>query len=128
MIRAWSQWIQFGDKGSKFFFNMLMQKKSREKINRIWVDNKELVDLEEIKEAFCLFYKGLFSSEDSPKSQEAREKCKTIIPSRITMQDSQALKETISVGEIKNDIRNLNNDKGLGPNGLPIEFYKANEE
>lgn len=86
------------------------------------------MEVEDIKEAFCLFYKGLFSLEDSPKSQEAREKCKEIIPSRITEEDSQSLKKTISVGEVKNAIRNHSNDKATGPDGLPVEFYKANEE
>lgn len=44
------------------------------------------------------------------------------------MEEPLALKKPITVGEIENAIGALNNGKALGPDGLPIEFYKVNIE
>lgn len=128
MVRARSHWLQFGDKGSKFFFNLLKLKQSKERIDRLIIDNKEIIDLPSITNAFELFYKNLFTSEDSAYAKNIREKCKSMIPTRISPEDSIPLNQKVSIEEISAAINSLNSDKALGPDGLPIEFYKANIE
>lgn len=95
-------------------------------MDRLWVDGKEFAQLDDIKGEFLLFYQNLFSFEDSPSSQDAREICRSLIPKRIAEDDSLALKRPISVEEIEKAIRTLKDDKALGPDGLLIKFYKAN--
>lgn len=77
---------------------------------------------------FFHFYKSLFAFEESATSREAREKCRKIIPPKISEADAQTLRGPITLQEVKNTIKTLNNDKALGPDGLTIEFYKANED
>lgn len=127
-IRAHYHWLQFGDKGSKIFFNLLKQKQNREKIDRIIIDNKELLDLNDIKEAFEIFYRTLFTSEDNEASKEARHKCSTTIPKRISKDDALLLKARISIQEIVDAIKALKDNKAPSLDGLPVEFYKANLE
>lgn len=105
---------------------MLKQKQTRDKIDRITVDDKELLDINDIKEAFELFYKTLFTSEDNESSTEARSKCRTIIPNRISEHEASLLKAKITMQEIKDAIKSFKDSKALGPDGLPAEFYKTN--
>lgn len=128
MIRSRAQWLQLGDKGTKFFFSLLREKQCREKVDKLWIDGKEDSQSDEIKEEFCLLYHKLFSSEDSPSSYEARGKCRMIISEKIAIaiDDIIAPKRPFMVEEIKKPIMNLRDKKSTGPDGLPIEFYKAN--
>lgn len=88
MIRAHTHWLQFGDKGSKFFFNLLRQKHRRETIDRIIIDNDEISDLDKIKEAFALFYQKLFTSEEFEADKTLRIKFQSITPRRISEEDA----------------------------------------
>lgn len=119
-------WLDKGDKGSKFFFNILKQKQCKERIDKIWVDGKEIDADEEILNLFNKFYKQLFSSEDSPSSKVARVKCKDLIPKLVSPNEVISLCRPFSVEEIIRAINSLHNDKAPGRDGLTIEFYKAN--
>lgn len=127
-IRARNHWLKFRDKGSKVFFNLLKQKQNREKIDRIIIEDKELLNINEIKDAFEMFYKTLFTSEDNEASKDARNRCNNIIPIRISENEALPLKTKISMIEIVDAIKALKDDKAPGPDGLPIEFYKTNIE
>ena len=96
-IRGRQQWLKFGDKGSKFFFNYLKLKQSKEKIDRIVIDNQELNDINDIVAAFENFYKNLFRSEDSSIAKELRNKCKVLIPNKFFENDVATLRARISL-------------------------------
>lgn len=46
-----------------------------------------------------------------------------LFPSTITEEDNHALMEDISLEELKIILSLLKNDRSLGPDGFPIEFY-----
>lgn len=73
-----------------------------------------------------MFYRTLFTSEDNEALKEAQYKCSTIIPKRISNGDALLLKSKISIQEIAKAIKALKDNKAPGPDGLPVEFYKAN--
>lgn len=75
---------------------------------------------------FLNLYKLLFSSEDSPASRIARDKCGTLIPKIVSPDEVKYLSKPFSTEEIIRAINSLHNDKAQGPDGLTIEFYKAN--
>ena len=125
-VRSRQQWLKYGDKGSKFFFNYLKQKQSKEKIDRIVIDNQELTDINDIAAAFEEFYKALFNSEDSSNAKDLRNKCKELIPKKIVEGHVSILRARISIQEISDAISALKKDKAPGPDGLPAEFYKSN--
>lgn len=113
-------WLDKGDKGSKFFFNILKQKQCKERIDKLWVDEKEIAVGEEILSEFSKFYKQLFSSEDSPTSKVARIKCKDLIPKLVSPDEVISLSRPFLVEEIIRAINSLHNDKAPGPDGLTI--------
>ena len=82
---------------------------------------------QEVLEAFSSFYKELFtSSEPDPCMEVARAKIRSIIPKKIKDEEAKVLDGGLLVEEIKVAISRMANDKALGPDGLPIEFYKKN--
>ncbi|GLJ49275.1 hypothetical protein SUGI_1041170 [Cryptomeria japonica] len=125
-IRSRANWLQFGDRGSKFFFNLLKHKQTNESIDRIVIDNQDITNPDLIKEAFAKYYQNLFTSEDSVEANNIRNQCLSIIPKKITDHDAVILSAEITLGEIEKAILSLQKDKAPGPDGLPAEFYKTN--
>lgn len=125
-VRSHAHWIQDGGHGSKLFFNLIKHKQSNESIDRFLIENQDTPDLDTINKAFADYYKNLFTSEDSKDAGDLKTKCKPLFPNRLDSVDMAILSEDISLDEIEKSIKALNNDKALGPDGLPIEFYKAN--
>lgn len=127
-IRSHAHWLQNGDRGSTFFFNLLKKKEDNECIDRILVDKKEVTDINGIKDVFLKIYSTLFSLEDSEDSKTLINSYKHLIPNRISRYDGEVLNKEISIEEVEKSIKSLKNDKAHGPDGPPIEFYKVNSD
>lgn len=127
--RAKLNWLDSGDRGSVFFFQMFKMKQARENIDSIWEDNKNLSEPNEIIECFAQYYKQLFSAEPvSEKQENARKLIMSLVPKLLDKEDSRILQGGFSKEEIKEAIDALSNVKSPGPNGFPVEFYKDNVE
>lgn len=61
--RSKLNWLDLGDKGSKFFFHMLKVKEAKENINAIWDNKTHITDSQGILQCFSLYYRNLFTSE-----------------------------------------------------------------
>jgi hypothetical protein len=125
-LRSRSHWLQYGDRGSKFFFNLLKHKRIKESVDRLSINNQDISDPETITQAFANYYETLFASEDSPEAELTRTRCKNLIPRKLDPDDIADLAKNISVEEIAGAIKALNNEKAPGPDGFSVEFYKAN--
>ena len=60
----------------------------KERIDRIIVDDREVLSLHDIINSFWDFYSNLFSSEVSPNFVDIRYCCMTLIPTNIFEEDS----------------------------------------
>ena len=125
-LRSRSHWLQCGDRGSKFFFNLLKHKRIKESVDRLSIDNQDISDPEAINQAFAKYYETLFALEDSPEADLIRIRCKNLIPKKLGPDDISDLAKDISVEEIEGAIKSLNNERAPGPNGFSVEFYKSN--
>ena len=61
-VRARINWINLGDRGSKFFFQTLKKKEARDKICSIRTQDSVVSSQQEVLEAFSSFYKELITS------------------------------------------------------------------
>ena len=127
MIKSSFQ-LQFGDIGSKFFFNLIKQKQAKETINKFLINNQLITDMDIIKKEFAQFYENLLTSENSQDAKALRDQCRNLIPKRISDNDASFLKQPIILEEIEKSINSFNNDKAPSPDGLLIEFYKVNSK
>ena len=64
-VRSRAHWLQFGDRGSKFFFNLIKHKHAKENIDQLLINNVMNTNVDSIKNEFSHFYANLFTSEDS---------------------------------------------------------------
>ena len=126
IIRSRANWLQHGDRGSKFFFNLLKHKHIKESIDKIVINNQEISNPVSITLAFADYYSNLFSSEDTREAEDVRRKCRALIPKILDSDDISSLSKPISVDEIIGAIKSLKDDKAPGPDGFSVEFYKAN--
>ncbi|XP_059066391.1 uncharacterized protein LOC131857706 [Cryptomeria japonica] len=106
-IRSRANWLQFGDRGSRFFFNLLKHKQTNEAIDIIFINNQDITNPDMIKDAFAKYYQDLFTSEDSEEANNIRNQCFSLIPKKITEQDVSLLFAKITVGEIEKAILSL---------------------
>lgn len=118
-------WLENGDKGTKILFRYI-KKQSREQIDQITVNGTTMVNQEELREQFFQFYKCLFSLEGELEANtQERDHIQRIIPKKVSVEMARDLGKEISQEEIRKAILSLKDDKSLGVDGLPVEFYKT---
>ena len=127
-IRAKENWMKDGDRGSKYFFNIIRAKQCREVITTIQTDKGINSCNNDIMLTFYEFYKNLFSLEHDEEKKICMDQCISIIPSKINKEQSNMLGKEISVQEIEETISSLANGKSPCIDGLPAEFYKVNKD
>ena len=131
-MRARINWLEHGDKGSRYFFQLLKFKEARDKIELVTEESK----LEEkflIKKLSSMhlakLYASLFTSkENGLVMEEERRKIKSHIPKKVPREDRLRMNQPILKKEIVNALTQMSNDKGSGPDGIPVEFYKTHVE
>ena len=96
-----------------------------ERIEGFQMDGELSDDPKCIKEAFLKFYKILFFLEYKEENWDALEKCLDFIPMIISPSYAMRLDSSIKLEEIEDVINSLANDKPLGPDGFPTNFYKC---
>lgn len=115
------KWLQWGDKNTKFFHATTIQRRERNKLQRIKNDEEEWVEGQEdiqrlIKEYFQEIYK--------PADSGANRDCINLISRLVTDAMNERLMSPVSEGEIRNVVFELGALKALGPDGLNGLFYQ----
>ena len=120
-------WINDGDQGSGYFFNIIKAKHRRELIDEIQVDDRNSKEPEDIQKAFYQFYKDLFSSEMGYEEHSSMDECLRLILVKVFAIEQDSLNKGLLIEEIDIAIDSLSNGKSLGIDGLPAKFYKKNK-
>lgn len=126
----WSQrsrlkWLEGGDKNTKFFHATTVQRRAKNRIQRIrndrgdWVEGKEAI-FSTILEHFDDVYKS-----DGPQSGE--NIC-SFIPKLVTSQMNDKLLAPITLAEVRFAVFNMGPLKAPGPDGLNGLFFQKNWE
>ena len=76
---------------------------------------------EEIERAHVHFYTTLFSAE--PIDLECKQRCLDSFTSFLPDSDQRLCDESISLLELTNSVKTLNQGKSSDPDGLTVEFY-----
>lgn len=107
--------MKYGDKNSKFFHTVAIQRRQRNKIVKIkgdvggWIEDEVAID-DSFKD---FFFEDMFSSDGPRDFQEAL----AMVENVITSAENQDLLKPMSSAEIKAAAFQLGKDKALGPNG-----------
>lgn len=123
--RSRIKWMQWGDRNSKFFHASTIQRRGRNRIERIkdndgcWVEG-----LDKLFRMILDHFQELYSSDSSPIEQA----CLQQIPHVVSDQMNADLNAPVSEMEIKEAVDSLGALKAPGPDGLNGLFFQKNWE
>jgi len=121
--RAKENWLQFGDRNSKFFHACANQKHSRSKIQNIDdINGRNCSTKETIEEAFVGYFSDLFKAGENLEV----EACVDALDQKVTPEMNRRLLAEFTVEEIAIALNQMPPLKSPGPDGFSACFYQHN--
>ena len=114
-------WYQYGEKSSKYFFNLERTRK-KTPLSAVQVGNYIEKDPDNILDLLREYYCDLFTEKNEGWDDKYLENLN--IP-KITVEESLMLDEPISLAEVEIAINQLKLGKCPRLDGYPVEFYKV---
>ena len=124
-IRSRAQWIEDGEKPSKFFLNL----EKRNAVNKIIShltseDGFEIFDDDGIHQEVYKFYKRLYSSHDFLlRDVDLNEICHHSVR-KLSDGEAAGLEGPLGYDEVYHALRSMKNNKSPGTDGFTVEFFK----
>ena len=119
IFRSRAQWFNEGEHNTKYFFSLEKVRSGEKNISVLLDQNKkEIRDQKEILEQMRTFYSELYKSDPSINFKE-----ENISETYISPETSQKLEGELQYKEVTEAIKQLNQNKAPGTDGLPIEIY-----
>ena len=122
MMRSKQEFYDGGEKSTAYFFNLEKSRAKRKAIYKI-IDDKEniIYGREEILEELEIYYKQLFTLQEIEQDKNYLNDIKF---EKVTPDENYVMEAPIQKEEIHLAIKQLNNEKCPGIDGIPIEWYK----
>ena len=125
ILRSKGMLYEYGDKASRLLALQLKHQATSRHIAQI---NDQSVGLTtcplKINAAFKAYYSRLYTSEPPPTDSNMNTYLDNIDIPTIDILTQLSLNQPITLGEIYDSIREMNNGRTSGPDGLSSEFYK----
>ncbi|XP_028798620.1 uncharacterized protein LOC114754051 [Neltuma alba] len=120
--RSRVNWLQDGDRNTKFFHSSTIQRRIKNKVTKLKSDDGRWLEEEnEVNDAFLKFYSSLFSSTGCKNMQVAL----FFVKNSVMAEDNERLEGRVSLEEIKMAAFQLNGAKAPGPDGYSGMFYQS---
>lgn len=121
--RSRIEWLTEGDKNTKFFHSKASSKKKK---NIIWgvmnMQNKWVVDEEEVEKQFCEYFAELFTS-TKYTTYHISAALFNLGPT-VTVEMNRQLDNPFTAEEVFATLSQISPTKAPGPDGLPTTFYQ----
>ena len=125
IVRSKLQWLNEGERSSKFFLNL--EKKKYDSKTIIILKDKDdhvITAPEQILIEQRDYYEKLYTSEANDHTDTYEDIFYPNTGNKLIEEDRQLLEKCIEIEEMKNTVQQLKNNKSPGIDGLPAEFYK----
>nr|GFA62787.1 putative RNA-directed DNA polymerase, eukaryota, reverse transcriptase zinc-binding domain protein [Tanacetum cinerariifolium] len=118
--KARIKWDVEGDEYSKFFYGILKQKRHRQIVKGIMINDEWVTNPHQVKTAFLNFYKDKFQDHDSliglsPVSPRVR----------LNTNEIEVLEATVTMEEIRGSVWDCGSQKAPGLDGFSFLFIKT---
>ena len=122
IIRSRVQWLQHGEKPSKYFCNL----ENRNFIDRSMVflerdDGQVIYDQDDILKEVQTFYESLYTKQEVT---EVNVENMLFDVQTLNVNESNMLEGELTFAEICAALKNMKNNKSPGPDGFTVEFFK----
>ena len=121
MIRARRNWLQNGEKATKFFLGLEKQNYSNKNRYQLRIRETIITDIKEIVKEQDNFYENLYKTEGT---QLPGSFFKGKGWPKISEKEKESLEQEPTEQEIEYSLKLLKKDKVSGTEGLPPEFYR----
>jgi exonuclease III len=128
-LRSKAEWAEFGERNSKYFLN-LEKRRYKAKCITTLVDEmeNEINKAEDILEYEMSFYKKLYTETIDPNSEETKSAARFFLETeeipKISDENKQNCEAEINIIEVGKALKELQNGKSPGSDGLTPDFYK----
>jgi DNA-binding transcriptional regulator GbsR (MarR family) len=118
--RSRADWLQHGDKNTRFFHMKASQRRKRNKISEI-KDNQGTVwtDSADIERVLMDHFRTLFTKQDTQQIAQTVE----VVKDRLNHDMKEHLSTNFTEEEVYNAIKDMKSMAAPGPDGLPALFY-----
>ena len=122
MIRSRAQWLEEGERPSRYFFNLQKIKAQRSHSSSVYdLNGTEVSPQEEIEKAHVDFYLRLFSEE--PMDAALLDDLLSLLSRQLSSDQALSCEGQMMLDEMTFALRSMNANKAPGPDGLSVEFY-----
>nr|XP_025703912.1 uncharacterized protein LOC112805796 [Arachis hypogaea] len=119
--RARVKWLKWGDRNTAFFHASTIQRRDRNRIDRLRdAEGRWVQEQEEILRLIEDYYSKLFTSSGQPNLEE----CIKEVPKRVTEEMNTDLLKEVTEDEIKQAAFSMDGSRAPGPDGLNGLFYQ----
>ena len=122
MIRVRREWLEYGEKNSKYLFGL--EKANYKRKNRFRITSDEgqiLTKNQDILKEQKHFYQDLYESTQKQLPENFLDKITLPV---LTVEEKTMLATPITQEEVKFALWDMPQDKVTGPEGIPPEFYR----
>ena len=123
MIRSKEQWIEMGEKPTRYFFQLENKHQSRNAISELHVNNTSIKADKNILQECRDFYENLYTAE--PVHLESQDWLLEQFDQFLTSDDQALCKGELTLTESFEAASQMSTNKSPGSDGLPVEFYRC---
>jgi hypothetical protein len=120
--RSKSQFILEGDANTRYFHGVANGRHRRKLIHSPVQDEGTIEGHENLKSYITNYYKGLFGSPEEGNFSMDETRIDDIL--QVSIEENNLLTAPYSEEEVKKAVFQMENNKALGPDGFPTEFYQ----
>ena len=121
MFRCKAKWYEQGEKSSKYFFALEKARYNAKTCYKLVTEiGEEIIEPNRILEEQKQFYQKLYSV-DQEVSFNMQNEEGIVVPEQIYLSQ----KEQITLLDLETAIKQMNNGKTPGEDGIPVDFYKV---
>jgi len=121
-IRARIQFLEEGEKNTKYFLSLERSRQGRKSITTLNVNGKRITSIEDILKCEVEFYKNLYEYKSTLNPDQYLDKVN--LEAKLTEQEANLCEGPITLEECLEAVNGMKSNKSPGLDGLTAEFYK----
>ena len=123
MLRSKLNWMEFGEKPSKFFLNLQKQNFVNRQMKKLVDDKGKLIQDKSILIETYNFYSKLYQKKNQVEAVDWNDLAHLNVP-KLNTQLKDSLEGPLLMDEVFEVIKNMKNNKSPGLDGFTVEFIK----
>ena len=124
MVRSRANWVENGEKNTRYFLNLEKRNQRQKLTTKICNDNGQLVSsTKDILNTVKDYYKSIYTSCDPPQAEFEH-----LLPSdtqeiKLSLNSKEKCEGLITLNECLDNLKTMKNNKTPGTDSFPCEFY-----